>query len=68
MVVVGEVFIAPTTILAVGWAFYRWAHRTRHCSVSGACNVSRPLESTVGFACPCGALDSPVRPDVAASF
>jgi hypothetical protein len=22
------VFIAPTTILAVGWAFGRWAHRT----------------------------------------
>jgi hypothetical protein len=46
-------FIAPTTILAVGWAFYRQEHRTvrcattQHCSVSGACHVSFPLESTV---------------------
>jgi hypothetical protein len=39
------------------------AHRTRHCSVSGACHVSRPLESTIGFVCPCGAPDNPVRPD-----
>jgi hypothetical protein len=36
------------------------AYRTQHCSVSGACHVSRPLESTVGFAYPCGAPDSPV--------
>jgi hypothetical protein len=36
------------------------APRTRHCSMSSACNVSRPLESTVGFVYPCGAPDSPV--------
>jgi hypothetical protein len=37
------VFIAPTTILAVGCAFCRRAHRTQHCSVSGACHVSYSL-------------------------
>jgi hypothetical protein len=45
------VFIAPT-LLAVGQkatTFYRWAHRTFwcapdiHCSLSGACHVSRSL-------------------------
>jgi hypothetical protein len=47
-------FIASTTLLAIGQkatAFYRWAHQTVrcapdiHCSLSGACHVSRPLES-----------------------
>jgi hypothetical protein len=37
------VFIAPTTILAVGCVLYRRAHRTLHGSLSGACHVSRPL-------------------------
>jgi hypothetical protein len=44
------VFIAPTTILAVGCAFCRWAHRTFRCaldiphySLSGACHLSWSL-------------------------
>jgi hypothetical protein len=62
------VFIASTTILAVGWVLCRQAHRTLHCSLSGACHVSRPLgfeQSIVDFVCPCGAPDNPVLPDVA---
>jgi hypothetical protein len=47
------IFIATTTFIAVGQkaaAFYRRAHRivrctrTRHCSLSGACHVTRPLD------------------------
>jgi hypothetical protein len=40
------VFIAPTTILAVavdGTPDSPVVHRTGHCSLSGACHVSRPL-------------------------
>jgi hypothetical protein len=47
-----EVFIAPTTILAVvvdGALDNPVVHRTKHCSLSGACHVSTPL----GF----GAID-----------
>jgi hypothetical protein len=47
------VFIAPTTILAVvvdGALDSPMVHRTGHCSLSGACQISTPL----GF----GAVDS----------
>jgi hypothetical protein len=36
-------------------------HRTQHCSVSDACHVSCPLESTVGFVFP--EVDQTVRCD-----
>jgi hypothetical protein len=40
------VFIAPTTIqllLSMGTPASPVVHRTLHCSLSGACHVSRPL-------------------------
>jgi hypothetical protein len=46
MVVVGVVFIAQTTILAIavdGTLDSPVVHRTGYCSLSGACHVSRPL-------------------------
>jgi hypothetical protein len=46
MMVVGGVFIALTTILAVavdGTPDSPVVHRTGYCSLSGACHVSRPL-------------------------
>jgi hypothetical protein len=46
MEVVGGIFIAPTTILAVvgnGAPDSPVVHRTRHCLVSSVCHVSDPL-------------------------
>jgi hypothetical protein len=70
-----RVFIAPTTIQAVGWLLCWWAHRTLHCSLSGECHVSRPLGfgaldrwSRLSFCCTRqsdGTPDSLVRPVVA---
>jgi hypothetical protein len=44
------VFIAPTTILAVGWAFCRWAHRTVRCAPDTKLFIVRclPRQPTVG--------------------
>jgi hypothetical protein len=69
------VFIAPTTILVVGWLFCRWAHRTLYCSLSGEWHVSWPLGfgavdrwshlSSYCIGQSGGTPDSPVRPIVA---
>jgi hypothetical protein len=72
MVVVGGVFIAPTTILAVaddGAPDSPVVHRIGHCSVSGACHVSYPLgleRLTIEVLCLVAAPDSPVCSDFAA--
>jgi hypothetical protein len=54
MVVVGGVFIAPTTILVVGCALCQRAHRTVRCASDTALfNVwCTPLQPTVGVAEP----------------
>jgi hypothetical protein len=69
------VFIAPTTILAVGCLLCRWAHWTVrwctghsivHCPVRATSADRWGLELlTVEVFCPFGAPDSPVRPIVA---
>jgi hypothetical protein len=78
MVVGWGVFIAPTTILAIGCSFLstgtpdspvRTGHCTIHCPLPVTSADCWDLEqSTVEFAYPCGTLDSPVRPDVANCF
>jgi hypothetical protein len=69
------VFIAPTTILTVGWVLYRWTHRTVrwctghstvHCPVSVTSADRWGFERlTVEVVCPFAAPDSSVRPVVA---
>jgi hypothetical protein len=64
------VFIAPTTILAVGWLLCRWAHQTVrwctghstvHCPVHATSAVRWGLEQlTVEVVCPFTAPDSPM--------
>jgi hypothetical protein len=68
------VFIAPTTILAVGCSFLsmgtsdslmRTKHPTVHCPMPVTSAERWGLEQLiVEFACPCGAPNSLVRPDV----
>jgi hypothetical protein len=41
-----EVFIAPTTKMAVGEGYCRWAHRTVWCA-TGHCPVHQPRHPTV---------------------
>jgi hypothetical protein len=61
---VGGVFITSPTLLANGQkvgAFCRRAHRIvwcEHCSLSGTCHVSRPLDPTVATLQPLGTPDS----------
>jgi hypothetical protein len=72
------VFIAPTTILAVGCSFLstgtpdspvRTWHPAIHCPVLATSADRWGLEKlTIEFVCPCGAPNSPVRPDVADCF
>jgi hypothetical protein len=45
-VMVGGVFIAPTTNSTVGEAVCRWAHRTVWCAI-GHCPVRQPRHPTV---------------------
>jgi hypothetical protein len=79
-----RVFIAPTTILAIGWAFCRRAHRTVRCAPDSPVRTGPPIvqcpvpatsadrwgleQSTIEFTCPCGAQDSPVQPNVVDYF
>jgi hypothetical protein len=64
-----EIFIAPTTFIVVavnGTRDSSVVHWTWHCSLSGACHVSRPLgleRLTVEVSCPFVAPDSPVCSD-----
>jgi hypothetical protein len=56
------------TLLSMGTPNSSVVHRTWHCSVSGTCHVSRPLDlelSTIEVLCSLAALDSPVRSDFA---
>jgi hypothetical protein len=58
-----EVFLAPTTKMAVGELCYRQAHRTVRCT-TGHCPVRQPRHPTVRVRpselLTCGPLDSPV--------
>jgi hypothetical protein len=62
-VVVGGVFIAPTTNMAVGEGFCRMAHQTVRCA-TGHCPVRQPCHQVVGFRplklLTTGSPDSPV--------
>jgi hypothetical protein len=46
MVVVGRVFIAPTTKTTVGEGCYRWAHQKVQCATEH-CSVRQPRHPTV---------------------
>jgi hypothetical protein len=59
---VGGYYSLPT-LLVVGRkaaTLCRWAHRTEHCSLSGAFHVTRPLDLTVATLRPLGTPDSPL--------